>query len=577
MEIKECYLNINGRSVNISTQSGEKPAIYCDPRMGAFVFNRVEENASELKQKKLDSIEGEVIQESEMSSRAIVFKRKQSSVELDISTYKDDFGVEVFYYYNDGDTKRMTHRGSGKVEVPDPTIKIANLESAVVRFDQIKDGTFGLNIEFSRVSINEEDQKESTENFDLIQDDSVSGLHEDKDPFSYSANKFEKLAEEISRCKTTDQAVNKVGTHTSRGNIIDKVKNSLRNTDELLDMREKLKDVKNGDKLFSSILTHRVREIVQEASSIEEFCWVLEASNSDIDPNMKLYEEPLPRKTIEEFKTELKKYQSEGEPVEVPPYCGLKDAVQINLANVSGSSTSKEDEDAFSGLSDEPNNSFSNEFDPSGEQVAATTPGAEEGLYEENDGESEYDETQRRVLEILVNSESIDVAINELGSIRNKSLTSGVIEGGYYYEVREIQDVLKAEKNKNQTGQFIQDLKGLQKLDDRFMPALRSLIVSCNLEKSEDVSDAKRNISNLQFRKEKLYSGATTDFSPNSIKLRQVEGVLDDINSIIEGSDGAVYDSIENAIQSLPTDGGIRRQARILSDRSKNRNDSGIF
>lgn len=565
MELTECYVNLGGNKVNYDLKSGKHPAIYCNPKIKAFVFDWVEVSASHLKENAREVGEGNILKDTDLSSRAVVFKRRDNFIDVEVASYVDNFGVDVFYHYMDGDIQRASQKGTGNIRIPDPSIKKANLESTVVYVDDIRDSSFSLNIEFSRGGIQDEEEKNDNADFDLIKDNSVTGLHENDNPFQKGSSECQQLTEEISTSKSINEAVEKIQPYSEYSDIAVDVEKALQDTSKILDIQEKLKNERDGRNLLSSLVSQRVRKLVDEADSIDVFLWDLEVS--DLEPDMKLYDKPAPRKTIAQFKSELENYKQTKEPINVPSYCGLEEAVQLNIADTSPSEKDNSEDDIFSEISTDSTESTESPFEgfnPDQEQVA-TTPGWESELNkDEKDTTDNYNEIQDKVLKYLVQSRSLDQALDSLNRIETKKLHDGLIEGSYMYEVGEIIDILEAESNKSPSGQFIQDLHRLNQLDKRFMPVLRSVIVSNTLRESNDIEQAIRKISNLRFKNQEIYAGSTSSFSTNVIKLSEIQGALEDIYAILENEDPTGFTSIKNAIQSIPEDSGIRHYVRHL-------------
>lgn len=409
-------------------------------------------------------------------------------------------------------------------------------------------------------------KSDSSDGIDFTQEDGEdSGTGSSKSP-------VERTREVLVEARDDSTADNKLGEVAAEKNYerAIQIKRALgEGPKAMIDYIKENKSKSGLGKLLAGVLGHAVRQMMEESSNMGDLVFTLDTySVTDRDPI-----ETDKHDTIGELMVSLEQVaEGEANLSQITAQYGIRRAAQsmeeIGEPERDNTETTELEEEDLSldiGLTEEESDAVADASSQA--TVGAATPGQEE-----EEDSVDFEDRQEDILEIMVKADNIDQALRDIEREFNiddeDEFDITPEESGRTITFSALKHNLEREQA-SPTGTKINALKGLNNYDDRFIPVMRSLVVSevirnvveeggtaeeaaYRLGKDEvDYSGSLIGGNRINLSGDKIISSLGPDVGGTQMRLKQVSDRIVDINE-------------PYAVPGLPQDGGIRRHAREL-------------
>lgn len=578
-EIANCTLDYNGTKTNL--QLGSRYVIYLTSS-GALGLDR--DPSSQLKEYRIRHCSDSNKEPDKVLINNVTTMYDNVAIEADLTSSE-----RVKFRTDDRrDQCRMMVKGRGAsettVSLPDDTKFVSpsdypyeemvvvnqGLGNTYISFDitfEMQDGASG-DVE-ETISSSTETQTEDTGDFEFVGDDSNDvSLEDDRNP-------QEIVREALVNSKDDRTVISKlsdVAVDQNYSTAIEIKQAMEQGHGKLVDYIMDNENVSGLGKILAGVLGHAVRKIIEESESVGDFEFAL--NTYQIEDNWPI--ESSNQNTVGELKKTLKQIDEDEATVgDITTDYGLRQAVQrmvqTDVTEESSSQstettdqTTESDTDRATvdplevGLSEEESMDATS---ASTQAVGAATP----GQGEVND--INFDQRQENILQEMVKADNIDEAISSIERLDDYE------DGGQYpidsdskITFEQIRDTLRKEERAPNGHHMDQELSSLNNLDKRFLPVIRSLIVSEVIRQAATSGEAAYKLGKRDAQYDGRMMGGEQILMQSGDLISCLDPGIPKSQMTLEELAERVSDLGEDYAEGgLPDDGGIRTNARNLS------------
>lgn len=573
-EIQNCTLNCNG--TKMSLEPGNRYVIYLTSEGGLGLDVNPE---CKFKKYRISHCTDEAKTPDRLLLENAHSMFDRAAVEADLSApervkFSADSSRDTCYMQAEGGGASQT-----VISLPDDTNLVGPAEMPYDKTIAVNQGLGDAHLSFKltidsgsgdetevRETMSTSSESDETGGFDFIGDED-----EESDTGS-SRPPRERTREALVESRddgTADARLGNIATETNYETAF-QIKTALNDgPGAMLDYVQENEDKSGLGKVLGGVVGHAVRQMLEESGSLGDFkftlntypvedSWPIEADKHNAVGDLRI--------TLEEVAA------GEAGVSQITAQYGIRRAAQ-SMEDIGGSesetteTTSVEEEDLSLDVDLSEEESQAAVEATSGTTVGAATPGAEE-----EEDSVDFDSRQEDILQIMVRADNIDQALRSIEREFNidddNEFNITPEKNGRSITFATLKHNLEREET-SPTGTKINALSGLDNYDDRFIPVMRSLVVSEVIrnvvEEGGTAEEAAHRLGNdevaysgsliggnrVNLSGDKRISALGPDVGGTQMTLKQVSDRIADINE-------------PYAVPGLPVDGGIRRHAREL-------------